>query len=670
MAVIAIWDLGASIWDGGASIWLESRKTAQVAQERVAALVLELDMDYCNNTFGTVPCGATGTKCYNTYGTCKDKTNFAKGTKTFKFCQRGMSVPPGETFRPYIAAYSFTPTEIPDSGGLAMRSQISLTLADEVCSDIEADKYAATRTAAGTFWTRFLARNYNAQGRIARVRKGFMSTPFDWGIFQTELYIIESIKGPDSNGNVNVVLSDITKGLDKNQLPLSCDGKLTADIKAVEHTAFAVAGAATNITLAATASPIDGAYNGMECYIKQNTGTGQRKVITAYVGATRVATVAAWAVVPDSTSVYEIGALNINVGSGKSIKYDDPVATGLRQFVRIGDEVIEYTARVGDVLSWPNTSYRAQFGTVRADHKLDDGVQLCFAPISKSVTDVIHRLINAAGIADGFIDLAGLAQEDTNWLGTMAQITACISVPEKASTLLNEVLIATNLSAWWDVVAQKISFKANMPQLSSAVVAITPNETISKSLQIERLDNLRITSFALSYALYSATANISEQKNFAQTDIYADAAAASANEYNGNVAAQIYSRWLGTGNQLHARSLVARRMSRLRNAPIKMKFKLDPRNEVSLGQLIDVTTRKLTDASGTPAVTRMRVTKILDDVNFDVETTSTTFFKRYAFIAPNGYPDYAAASTAQRDYAFIAANTGLMSDGSGTYFII
>lgn len=66
-------------------------------------------------------------------------------------------------------------------------------------------------------------------------------------------------------------------------------------------------GTITSITLAATASAADGAYAGMEVSVTGGTGAGQRRAITLYEGATREATVAAaWAVIPDATSVYTV----------------------------------------------------------------------------------------------------------------------------------------------------------------------------------------------------------------------------------------------------------------------------------------------------------------------------------------------------------------------------
>jgi hypothetical protein len=70
---------------------------------------------------------------------------------------------------------------------------------------------------------------------------------------------------------------------------------------------LAQAGASTTITLDTGATATDNLYNGNIVAIIAGTGTGQNKVITGYVGSTRVATVdSAWATNPDATSVFAL----------------------------------------------------------------------------------------------------------------------------------------------------------------------------------------------------------------------------------------------------------------------------------------------------------------------------------------------------------------------------
>lgn len=87
----------------------------------------------------------------------------------------------------------------------------------------------------------------------------------------------------------------------------SCAMKET--LLAAAHAGVATAGGAATITLAAGASAVDGAYRPLRIRITSGTGVGQVRIITGYVGATKVATVTpAWKTAVDATSNYSIDA--------------------------------------------------------------------------------------------------------------------------------------------------------------------------------------------------------------------------------------------------------------------------------------------------------------------------------------------------------------------------
>lgn len=75
-------------------------------------------------------------------------------------------------------------------------------------------------------------------------------------------------------------------------------------------TGTAQAGASGSITLAALGpSSTDDLYKGMVIRTTGGTGSGQRRVVKAYNGTTKVATVnVAWSVTPDATTTYSIDA--------------------------------------------------------------------------------------------------------------------------------------------------------------------------------------------------------------------------------------------------------------------------------------------------------------------------------------------------------------------------
>ena len=657
---------------------MTARTAAQALHERVIALVVEVDVDRCTNVYGTAPCTAAagaGNECYNTFATCQDKANFTNGTVTKKFCSRGVVVP-GETVRPYVSGNAaVTPTEIVPSKGLAMRSQTQIKLLDEPCPDHLEDPYSATRAtpAQGTFWSRLLARNTNLVGRVARVRQGYVVSPWDWATFQTQLFIIDSVRGPDDSGAVTLVLSDVLKIADRNVLPAATDGALAADLPAITNSGTAQAGAASTITLATAASAVDGAYNTQGVYIASGTGAGQRRVISGYVGATRVATVSvAWSAQPDSTSVYQVIPLGLNVGVDKGAKYTDPATSGKPEYVRVGDEIIRYTAKSGDVLSWPDETYRAQFGTLAEDHDADENVQLCRAWIAKRPWEVLRDILTEAGIDVGYLDLTNWEAEDTSWFNG-GDITACISEPEKASGLFSELLQDLNAIAWYDPVGQLIKMLANQPATGTATMDLDGDLFIANSVKVERLDAERITQAALYYNLRSATNNRSEAKNYLAAAINIDLDAQGDNEYGDTRPHTSKSRWLSAANGAFARQAVARRVARLRNAPAKLQFKVDPRDEVQLGELRNMSTRRLADVDGSPKTTLCRVVKVKDaGTHFEATALSVGFARgRYGVIAPNGYPDYGSATDLQRAYAFICnTGTNLMGNGDQGYYIV
>jgi len=76
----------------------------------------------------------------------------------------------------------------------------------------------------------------------------------------------------------------------------------------------AAAGGASTITLDSGASATDHLYEGLVVEIISGTGVGQARVITGYVGSTKVATVTpAWTTNPSSSSVFELVPGSVNV---------------------------------------------------------------------------------------------------------------------------------------------------------------------------------------------------------------------------------------------------------------------------------------------------------------------------------------------------------------------
>lgn len=71
--------------------------------------------------------------------------------------------------------------------------------------------------------------------------------------------------------------------------------------------------APTTLTLQASASAINADYVGGTLTITAGLGIGQSRVVSAYDGTTKVATVPVWTITPDVSSTYEMMPVNANV---------------------------------------------------------------------------------------------------------------------------------------------------------------------------------------------------------------------------------------------------------------------------------------------------------------------------------------------------------------------
>lgn len=107
------------------------------------------------------------------------------------------------------------------------------------------------------------------------------------------------------------------------------DGDLSVTADGLAYAATIVrrstaqAGAAGTITLDASASAVDSFYRGASIIILSGTGAGQQRLISAYVGSTKVASVLPnWTTNPDSTSIFAVTGWNgvdLVTGAGSTI---------------------------------------------------------------------------------------------------------------------------------------------------------------------------------------------------------------------------------------------------------------------------------------------------------------------------------------------------------------
>lgn len=213
---------------------------------REPVTVVEMEMDFCANTYSVSPCTADGaTKCFNTFKTCQDPTNYVKTTKVYRFVSSDIAMPVATLDAiPCLERINRKPPELSPSEGLGTRASVSMTMTDFAHNDRLIDPYASERDydpmKQGTFWGRFKARNPFYVGRPVRVYEGYRDPDggFDLTDMRVRHYIIESIDGPGTGDQVRIKAKDPLKKLDgdRAQCPTASDGKLDSDITASDTT--------------------------------------------------------------------------------------------------------------------------------------------------------------------------------------------------------------------------------------------------------------------------------------------------------------------------------------------------------------------------------------------------------------------------------------------------
>ncbi len=354
--------------------------TEKVKVGRRLIQVVELDLDFCDLVYSNAPCtaalGITGlAKCFNSRGTCQDPDNYTPSAKTYRFSTPVTGVPRSFDAIPSVRSIKSTPVKLDPGRTLGKRGKVVVTFQDHPHHDRGIDKYVSERadgTAGtpaytpydqGSFFGKLRARNPHYQGRIMRVRTGFL--PWDHDLppggqaTATEAavnanlidrtYIIEQFNGPDANGKFTITGKDLLKLAEdaRAECPIRNTGVLDADILAGTLdgivSSYDSAAFDKTITPAAPFTTIQDAKvfnSGVHLFLSYSAGGPNRRFIGRFTMSTPKDL---------STAVEDVGqATEIFVADGKDAQAVFMRADGLKLF--LGDdtpaEVFSYTLTV------------------------------------------------------------------------------------------------------------------------------------------------------------------------------------------------------------------------------------------------------------------------------------------------------------------------------------
>jgi hypothetical protein len=551
---------------------------------------VEIDLDYCSNTYGTAPCvaavGTTGArKCFNTLRTCQDGTHFTVGTtKTFRFCMDGQ-VLPGHVAAafgaiPSISGITMEPARLDPSKGLGVRATTTINLRDHPHNDRGIDKYVATRPydplSQGTFWGRLLARNPYYEGRALRIYTGYLADDgsIDAANFTCQAFVLQKIDGPDAAGKITISAKDVLTLTDDSrvQFPAVSNAKLLADITDT----------ATSFVLVA---------NGAD-------------------------------------------------------KLDAPAYPASNGYVTIDSEVIYYSSHTSAVSGGGGfistftvaPSGRGSKSTDAAAHTASSKVQNTIAYLSKPPRDVLTDLFTAAGVSSGYLDLTGWDAEIAQWLQGKV-VSRVLSKPTGVRSLILELTESIGIYLWWDTRLQKVKMRAFRPSFPEDIIDLTDNAnliagTVSRQVEFDK----RITQVWVYFDALKPAEDPSKPEDFRQLYVAADGDAPKPEQYQSARVRTIFARWLNSNDAAFAAQLANRTLSAYRDPPVTVKIGLDPKDgAIWTGSDVQVISRLFQNEDGSPEPTLLRITEARDSIEgkpltFTAQTTG--YKKRYARIAP------------------------------------
>lgn len=212
----------------------------------------EIDFKKCANTYGVVPCtasGSAGNECYNTRYSCQDSSNFdGSATLTVRlseFTLEQLGIPAIPCVEKISTAHSVIE---PGEESTGKSAGLSIQCIDFPHHDRELDPYVSTRTYTpeeqGTFFGKLKIRNKYYQGAEVRIYSGYLTDTYSVANFKVKTYFLEKFDGPNSRGKIRLVAQDVMRKIsdDRATYPEATTGKLTATLAIGTTSSFTVSG--------------------------------------------------------------------------------------------------------------------------------------------------------------------------------------------------------------------------------------------------------------------------------------------------------------------------------------------------------------------------------------------------------------------------------------------
>lgn len=360
----------------------------------------------------------------------------------------------------------------------------------------------------------------------------------------------------------------------------------------------------------------------------------------------------------------------IRVYTGDEANLSRTLGIGGEKGVRIGgSEILLYTgySTVSPGIYDLTGCVRGMFNTVAAAAEADARVQrIGYFKDVPTWECGRYLLTDHTPVGAGLIG-ASWQSEGDNYLATFRSTTV-IPEPRAVETLMGQIAQQGMFYLWWDEYSQKAEMLA-MRAPDGAVTRIdTVSGIIETSAELRREPQSLLTRVFVYYAPFDPTKT--DLANYKVIDGVVEATNEAPQAAGKPFVLEIKADWVNTS--VHAQFLIARILSRYRNVPRFLTFRVSAKDrEIQIGEVCDVTTSEVVDSEGRVKSERWQVISIGQAVPGEVYILDTQTFDligRFGAWMDASDPDYDVATAAEREAGgWWADNDGLMPDGSDGY---
>jgi hypothetical protein len=319
--------------------------------------------------------------------------------------------------------------------------------------------------------------------------------------------------------------------------------------------------------------------------------------------------------------------------------------------LRIRSELMTYTGRSesGGIITFTGLT-RGTDGTTAAAHEIESRVQTCIRYTDVNAWEVAKDIIEVyAPAAYEYIDNAEWSAEAAQWLDGFI-VSAVISEPTGLNKLLAELCRDAQFFIWWDERQQKILLRAVRPPTETPQLFTEDANILAGSQSLVQKPDERISQIWYYYQPRNLAQRVEDEDNYRKVRIRIDGDAESEREYGEAAVVKIFSRWVRTDAIVVA--ITTRLLARYSVNPYYLTISVDAKDRGTwTADVVDVTTRLLTNTEGLPFTTRYQIISAQETSPGSVVKyvlQNYNFSARYGYWMAADAPIYSLATDEQK----------------------